>query len=77
MYCTKNYYWDSKTEQAELPPGEDCDYELGFGGLLLPVLRFLESSGGANKAPQDAAPLQAVLCMHVTSTSVGENSSVQ
>jgi hypothetical protein len=77
MYCTKKYYWDSKTEQAVPPPGEDRDYELGFGGLLLLVLRFLESSGGANKAPQDAAPLQAVLCMHVTSTSVGENSSVQ
>ena len=29
------------------------------------------SSGGTNKAPQDAAPLQAVLCMHVMSTSVG------
>jgi hypothetical protein len=53
MYCTKNYYWDSKTEQAEPPLGEDCDYELGFGGLLLPILRFLESSGGANKVPQD------------------------
>ena len=50
---------------------------LGFGGLLLPVLRFLESSGDANKAVQDAAPLQAVLWMYVTSTSVGENSSVR
>jgi len=77
MYCTKNYYWDSKTEQAEPPPGEDRDHEAGFGGLLLPVLRFLESSGGANKAPHLAAPLQAVLCIHVTSTSVGENSSVR
>jgi hypothetical protein len=61
--------------QSRRPPGEDRDYELGFGGLLLPVLHFLESSGGANKALQDAPPLQAVLCMHVTSTCIYINTS--